>query len=461
MLGALLRLDRNLRRHRRQLGSSNGLWRLVFALGALVGLGLAGNALLNPAEVETLPVRVGHWVFWCMTAAALVLGYASFEVLYRDPVSRRLDILPIDASAHFWWKVYRAYRLHLGLVLIPAASGATLLFAGEWVRWLQGVGATLGVVVWGLALAIYAHLWAGQSLLDGGTKMKAYLASGFGPPETAFLFYSPALALLGAMTVGVFTELSLGTGVAKGIWNPLFVVGGIATAAGLLSLVRAKAIFVADHHRITPRFNDAEIPPPWVEGELPRQVMGLGLAQYVPEAARAVYKRDILQYRRRFRIMVPLTVCAAAALLGYAANTSGEPGAALRVIVAAATVGVLAFIPVFRSAGPELARRFDSRAMPIGVGQQRLTQWLLAALEWIPLAVASAAGLALGGDFVAAIIALFGILFAFGVTNAVAIPLALKASPDVAFTSWAVRAALILALGLTSTLAQGVTAMGA
>ena len=59
------------------------------------------------------------------------------------------------------------------------------------------------------------------------------------------------------------------------------------------------------------------------------------MGQWLPERARPVFVRDLVQYRRRFRIMVPLTVCAALALLGVHEGTLPAEQAMLTALIEA------------------------------------------------------------------------------------------------------------------------------
>ena len=425
-------------------------------LGGAAFLVLWGDSLLRPGQAEGLGRRVENWTFWCMTVSALVFGYTSFEVLYRDATARRLALLPVPGGALFDAKVISAYRTHLPLVFLPALTGVPLLWSGHHVFYLQGVGTSLGALLWGLAVAIYAHVWAGRSLLDGATALKKYLASGFGPPETAFLFYSPAFALMAALTVGVLADFGFQLGARRGDWQPLLTVAGVATVVSVLALRKARRIFAAEHHRITPRFYDAEVLPPWREGELPQKHFGEGLTDRLPTAVRPLWRRALLQYRRRFRIMPPLLVVVCIFLVLYAVNTAAVPGGPFRLALAAIALGVIVFTPAFRLAGPELGTRYDARALPVDPGLARTVHWAMAALEWLPLAAAATLGALLAGFGLNTLFILLAVIAAFVVTCGLAIPLAIKSAPEVARVSFGVRGGVLLLVGAASYALQGV-----
>lgn len=447
MLSTLLRLSRAIRRNRwGRLGPRGQGLVVLGGVLACVGVAAAGDSILRP-DLAGLQLRVGNWAFWCMTTAALIFAYTSFEVMYRGATARRLERLPVDSGARYWWQVIEVYRRHLPIVLLPILSGMTLLGHGEVGLWLQGVGACAGALIWGLAAAVFAHVWAGTTMLGDKTDAKAYLAQGFGPPETAFLFYSPAMALVGALSVGMLTDLALGTWVTQGLWKPFAVVSGGLTVAAAVALTSARRSYAAAIYQIAPTFRGAEVLPPWREGELPRRYLGQGLIPRVPERLRPLLRRALLQYRRRFRIVPVLMTIAPAIVAIYAFRTAGEVGGPGRVAVVALSVGVLLFIPVFRAAGPELGARYDARALPVDPADATRIQWILAAIEWAPLLVLTslAALLAFGAT---GLLVLAALSVGFVATHALAIPLALRVTPDVGRVALPVRAALLFVVGV-------------
>ena len=448
MLGCLLRIERTARRHRwRRLGVLGRLALLAGGAGVAAGAALVGDALLRPGAAG-LAGRADAWSFWCMAVAAMVLGYGSFETMYRNPAARRLGPLPVSPAALYVWTALRVLRKHAPLLLLPALTGASLLVHGRLGVWLVGLGDVAAVVLFGGALAIYAHLVAGRSMLGEATPLKGLLAHGFGPPETAFLFYSPAAALAGAMSVGLLTDLALRTAVDRGVMGPLGVVVGLCAAAAAWALWRGQGLFVRDHHRIVPRFLEAEILPPWREGDLPRRYLGDRLEQHLPATLRPIYRRDLRQYRRRFRAVPVALGLAAVALVVFGATAQAEPGAAVRITLVAGALGVLLFSPVVRAAGAEIGTPFDLRALPVRRADAIRSQWLLAAMEWGPLALAAAMGALAGGLGAWALGPLLGVLAIFGASQAVLIPAAIRRAPDVGRVAWAARGGALVLLGL-------------
>ena len=167
-------------------------------------------------------------------------------------------------------------------------------------------------------------------------------------------------------------------------------------------------------------------------------------------SAQKLWWRALVQYRRRFRVMLPLLVICCAVVVVYAMNTADTAGGTLRLSVVTIALGVLVFTPVFRLCGPELGVRYDARALPVPLGDERRVQWLLAASEWIPLAVAASlaglwAGLGLG-----ALVVFSTVLGGFVLMNAMAIPTVLRVAPRVGRVSWALRGAVLLVLGAMS-----------
>ena len=453
MFRPLFQLRRAVRHNRwRSLGYGARVGVVAGLAAALVSLALLGDALLRPAEPHNFLRRVEAWSFWCMAVTALVFGYTSFEVLYRDSVGRRLGGQPIHPAALYVWKVTNVYRTHLPLLLIPIVSGASLLLHGHTVAWLQGVGTVAGTWAWGLGAAVVAHVYAGASLLGGAGRLKQYLAQGFGPPETAFLFYSPAFALTAGLMVGMLTELSILSGTLHGNWRPLMVVGSVSTVGVFGALIWAGRQFARCCYRVEARFSEAEILPPWREGALPRRYVGAGFGRALNPSARTLWWRALVQYRRRFRVMLPLLVICCGVIFVYALNTADTAGGALRLSVVTVALGVLVFTPVFRLCGPELGVRYDARALPVPLTDERRVQWLLAASEWLPLALVSSLAGLWAGLGSGALVVLATVLGGFVLMNTIAIPIVLRVAPQVGRVSWALRGGVLLVLGAMSAL---------
>ncbi|MFT7621424.1 MAG: hypothetical protein ACI9WU_000587, partial [Myxococcota bacterium] len=165
-------------------------------------------------------------------------------------------------------------------------------------------------------------------------------------------------------------------------------------------------------------------------------------------------RRDLIQYRRRYRVTIPTLVIVCLLLVLWGMRTAGAPGGGLRLMLTVVSLAVLAFVPVFRLAGPELGARFDARALPVDSRDEVRIQWLLAATEWLPLAIAATLGALLGGAPGAAALVLVGVLLSFGAVNAVAIPMALKSAPDIGRVMWVVRGGTLLMVGLLAGVAR-------
>ncbi|HIA01490.1 MAG TPA: hypothetical protein EYN66_06200 [Myxococcales bacterium] len=361
--------------------------------------------------------------------------------------------LPVSPSSLFTFKVVKLYRVHLPLILLPAGTGCSLIWSGHLTEYLMAVAVTVAVLVWGLAASVWAHMLAGRSLLGGANALKGYLVQGLGPPETAFLYYSPAMALAGALTVGLFTDLGLRSAIENGLWKPLYVLSAIFSVGSVACLIHARLIFVKHQHQIAPRFRDAEVLPPWREGELPRTYLGQGLGALLPVQFKPIWYRLIVQYRRRFRIAIALQIVSAIALGTYILNTTDTLGGIERISMVALTLGILVLLPSFRACNGQLGKSFDYRALPISRNKVIACHWLLALLEWIPLlAVAlTAALLASYGTDTLVMMAL--ILGGFIVANIVAIPTALLSAPRTSMMAMGVKSVLILCLSVAAALA--------
>ena len=445
MIETLLWLDRHARANRwNDLGPRARLGVLIGVIAAFLGTAMAGNAWLQCDVSIGREARVQSWMFWCMMSSALVFGYTSFEVLYRDPVWRRLSTLPVSPRALFTAKALRVYRLHLPLTLLPAVSGIHLLFHSGLSFWLVAVIANALVVVIGLSVSIYAHIWAGASLVDGANALKAYLSQGYGPTEAAFLFYSPALALLATAAVALGVEISF---LALRINESLAPLAGVVAVGVILSLFclrRASAVFIRWYHLIGPRFTDVEVVPPWREGEQSSGVLGLRLGALLPGNMRSSWGRLITQYRRRYRVLPPLQFVLFFVLLYVASHQTRD---AFLVWSIATGLGVIVCIPAFRACGEELAFGKEPRALPIPRAYDRIALGLLTATEWAPLVIAVVFGGVFSGRLLEMGTAALGVAGYGVLINLVAVPASLAQSPRVARVSIVIRGVAVCLIG--------------
>ncbi|MEC8023765.1 MAG: hypothetical protein VX223_07495 [Myxococcota bacterium] len=446
MLGPLLWLSQATRRNRwRDLGPRARSGVVFGAVAAAIGLGLAGDSWLLASLVDGRDERVRSWTFWCMFTTALIFGYSSFEVLYRDPLWRRLATLPVSPRALFVAKVLRVYRRHIPLVLLPAISGSSLLMQSEYIAWCTAVVATGLVLLIGLAVSIFAHIWAGESLVEGANPLKAYLSQGYGPTEAAFLFYSPALALLATATVALGIEVGFIALYLNGTWLPLFgvVFGGVGLA--VFCLRRASTIFVRWQHVIAPKFADVEVLPPWQEGAQSSRVFGQWLVAFLPGALAGVWTRLNTQYRRRYRVLLPMTGVLMIALAVFSGRSTTS---IVDVWALAVAVGVLVFIPSFRACGPELGIGSTARALPIAARQNHVVLGMLALLEWTPLSIALVIGGLAGGRLLEMGFAALMVLVAGAIVNGIAIPACVLLAPRVVRVSFAIRGVALCIVGV-------------
>jgi len=423
------------------------LWLALLGGGILTILWLVGDRLLQPTVSEGLWGRVEQWAFWCAAIVALVSGYTTFEFVYRNRLLRQIRSLPVPPNTLFYWLVRRLFVLHSPLLLVPLLTGMPLLIHGHSTEYGLGMANALAAYGWGLSGAVFIHLWTGRSLLTGATSFKAYLAQGFGPPETAFLFYSPAMALLGTLCVVVLTDLSLRAGLLLDKWTPLAVLVVVLSILSIVGLRWARVLFEQWSHRFLPRFEEAEIVPPFKEGRLPKRVFGQSLMPLVTRAVRPLWLRNLRQSRRRFRIVVPLLVLAQLALVLLAIRVQDSVNVGWQLGVVASLMGVVFFTPAFRICGRDVDTRYDARALPISLAHEITAHWLLALTEWgIVLVVAGVAAFIAGGLY--ALWVCLGLVgSSFVLTNGLAIPASLRNAPRVGVAGLWVRGIVLSALG--------------
>ncbi len=413
----------------------------------LAALGAADAAALTPGERTYAVVR--ERVFWMTTLQSLLLGYATFEILFRAADASFVGLLPLRGRTRFVDLMVRAYALHLPLLLAPAGYAFGLLDAGAPTGLPAYAAATPALTLLaGLALAAAAHLAAGRSLLSESSHLRKLLASHIVADEHALLLYSPAAALAGALVLGVLNDLFLFHALTADRGDLLALPFAWSAVTLVVALVAAARIADAALFPIMARFTEAEAPPPYREDGVPATTPGAGLARLLPPPARPYFLRDLKQLRRRHRIdRVMLWLHGLiAGRLAFTATAELTPAPVFLPLLGA-FVGLF-LVSGFRLEGPELDSPWLARTLPSRPRDERLGRLAASLIHpaWAVLAAAVAATVA-GGLVAGVVVLLGGALLALTLTWG-ALHLARLARADrmmVAATAW--RAAVVSLTG--------------
>lgn len=386
-----------LRMARNRAGGQSALGRaavLALGAGAAAGLLLAGRSLgADVAAAQDPPAAARELAFWLATAAAMIASYTVLEALFRSDEARVLAPLPVEPGAWARYTVARVALLHAGLLVPPLLVLAPLL-AWSPAAALAGAAVVVCTLLVAVPVALLSHLLAGSAMLTGDSELKRRLSGGLGPPEGAWFFYSPAIALALALVATVVFDLL--ARLAADVGNPKPLLAALTAAAAVAAVATRKALhtFEARYAAILPRFWESEILPPWHEEHLPRHARGMGAARLLHGAARHAYERDLLQLRRRHRVDgVALAVWAVACALLQARSDGAAPVGWAVALVAAG--GVL-FDPTFRLVGGELDPPAAGRALPLTDGELLRARLLLVAVFQGPAVLLAALAAALG-----------------------------------------------------------------
>jgi len=393
--------------------TEGALWARLIAV-ILIGLALVGvwlgmgslaasDAALGPLRDEAVRDRT----FTFCALAALIFAYSTFEVFFRAGDARLVGTLPIRGRTRYVDLMARAVLTHLPLWLPLGAYAAGLACAGAPGPGLYVALVSGAVFGAGLPICVWLHLLAGRSLLTPSSALRRQLAGGVIDPEAGFLLYAPALGLLATLLGGVALDIALNEGILKGrdelVAPTLVVVGLVAVVA----LFRGAAVADAALHRIMPRFSEVDVPPPFRDDGVRRHVPGERLAGRLPARLRPYFLRDLRQIRRRHRLdrLLLWAYLGVSIVLGLgrpAAELASLPG---YLAALTAFVGLL-LGSAFRLHGAELASPSLEQTLPQDALAARRARLLADAIYPLGAVLATAAGVAATGGFLAAALVL-------------------------------------------------------
>jgi hypothetical protein len=413
-------------------------------VGAMAALVLAGSSLADDLlHGEDPEAGVRQLVFWLNVGHALVFSYTVFEALFRAPEARVLAPLPVEPAGYARYAITRIVGLHL-LLLVPSLLVVLPLGPAGRPDLLAYAALVFGLTAAaGVPLALLLHLLAGRSLLGGDTGLKKMLSGGLAPSESAFLFYSPALALAGTMTIAVGVDVALRIWLDVGNAKPLLFAAAIVAAVAAGCVRESARVFRAWYAIILPRFWETEILPPYHEEHLPRHVTGLGSARLLSGLAADIFRKDLIQMRRRHRVDGLVLVAFVVALLVVNLRADGAaPLWAWNALILAAGAATL-FNPAFRLLGDDLESAWVLQAFPIPGAAVLRGKMLVIVVQQAPALLLGAVAVAVGpAGPVAALIAL-GIGGAAGLAiGAASLAVGLGVFPTVRPFAWTVRLAV-------------------
>jgi len=370
----------------------------VLLLGSALALYQAGDTTWRSwSEGGSLDEWVRSVAFWFSLLHVLIFAYTTFELLYRSADTQVLTAYPTPPRSWYALIQVKAWVLHVPIILPGLFFSMPLLAMGRADLFGYLVAYFVAIFVLGIPLSLALHLMAGRSILQGSTATKQMLSGGLLSAESAYLFFSPAAAFGVIMTVSVLFEFALRFHYERAQSIPLVIsVCGILVSA-LWSWRRGRQVFEESFTTILPRFRESEVVAPFEEKDLPVRVMGLGLRRWLPPRAAALFTRDLLQLRRRYRLGGIALVCFAAflAILGSRTENTENFWLALLLLVIAMTMAV--FNPAFRLLGSEIERAPLRGALPIHPRDQRLARTAILALAILPVvAVGVLIGLVFG-----------------------------------------------------------------
>ncbi len=429
------------------------LRRASLPLSTLAAFGLTrlGAALLgHDAATRTLDLA-----FTLSITLAFLVGFPSFDLLARNRTAARLDRWPIPPAERFTFLAGGMARALLPLVGLTTMLALPALLSGDRRAFLILALEPAATLVVTLAFALRLHLGALAALCAPASDRFRQLAGGLGPPETALLYYSPALTFGGGLAAAIGFDVGLRVWLDKGdsslLLGATVIVGWLAVSA----VTAARRTFLRTFHVAIARFHEAETTPPWREGELPPTPRVAALGAVLSPHARPLFTALLREYRRRFRVVPPLVTLACLGLVLQAQSVAATP---LGLALVASALVLIVFSPAFKLVGRELRPSGPNpRALPLTAGAWVQSLGLLGALESAPVVGAAAVGGARLAGASGALVA-GGVTLAFAaVTQALSVRLALRVAPETGLVASVFRAAGLVVLGAVAWTAQELT----
>ena len=441
-----------LRTWRRQIKNMragiSGVWLLVgcaLLIACALALYLAGESTWIAWEEQgNLEAWVRSVAFWFSLIHVLVFAYTTFELLYRSADTRVLTAYPTPPRSWYTLIQVKAWILHAPLLLPGLLFSMPLLALGRSDLFAYLLTYFVSIFILGIPLSLALHLMAGRSILQGASTTKQMLSGGLLSAESAYLFFSPAAAFGVIMTSSVLLEFALRFLYERNQPLPLvFTILGILGGA-LWSWRRGRQVFEESFTTILPRFRESEVVAPFEEKDLPVRVMGLGLRKWLPTRAAALYTRDLLQLRRRYRLGGFAFVCFAILLGIFGSRAQSTEGLWVDILLLTTCVSIAVFNPAFRLLGPEIERAPLRGALPVDPKDQRLARTAIVALSVLPIVVLGlSVGLLFGVSLQEAVlIGLVGGILSLGI-SLFSLKWADMAFPRIGPLAWSVRLATL------------------
>ncbi len=435
-LAALLRA----RRRAAQNAFTRGGARTTLLLGglALTVLGLAGGAgaLAAPALARAAaapptpgfepPSPGGPYTelgFWLGALAIFAFSFRIMEALYRKQDVRLLAMWPVQLGALFAYRLLAAAgEVAAGALAIFAFMGAVFARTGD-SRALLGAGIAAGGLLACLTLGFAVQLGAGRYALGGRGAAAQVGQIDVGGFAAAF-YYAPAVALVASLSALLLLDLAVANELLqRGPTRLFWTAVGLVVAACVVAVGVARQMFLRHYPWLLARFYESDLIQITSGYDFQRSDKAEGRPLWeraLPAGALPLYRRDVLQYKRRHPMLRLLTVAGWIGV-GVAAATQA---AALPLLAAAPTVLLCAVVaPWARMASPELDAGV-SATLPIRPEDARAARQRAGLRESLGIATPAALLLAaLGaalGDWTAPLWALGGLIVALGAAHLLA-----------------------------------------
>lgn len=317
----LLRARRQALLNRLRALSSSQKTALVVALIALPLMLLWAGAmqragLLATPDATTLPAGFSSrtslmpgaaaldMAFWTSAFCSAIFSFRIMELLFRDNAIRSVDNLPLPMRAYFVDRLVRGLIEAFAWGVPPALFFAPLALDAPWVA-LATTIMCLGGPLLTLGSGLGIQLFFGGSEFGKTQQADRKAVDGYGGAGQLFLF-APGAALAAAVVLVMLLKLSLGEMIRLESFNRATALGiGIGVVTVIVCLGLGWGHFKRAYFRMLAGFREAD----FVGFDLPidYQISDFEKPRYfeslLPTQARLSYRRNVLQYGRRFALI--------------------------------------------------------------------------------------------------------------------------------------------------------------
>lgn len=352
---------------------------LIFGLIGLVlirwVLGLTDHALelANREEIQSA-VRVHAYRLGAILAS--IMGFTSFNSLWRSPDVDVLNRLPIDPGALFSFRLLLTMLQNAPFYLLGVMSMIPVLWAGYPDLALEAFVFLTVLFVSSAIWSMWWHIFAGASVVTPAyARLKRQLAGTMVLPERTLLLYSPFLSAASGFGIGLAAFGTM-TALHRGAVLTGLLLAPLSFLPTLWIFAKTRRMFRAAYYQSLAALADGELLGEIGESAPGAAFLGAAYVDRLPPPLRPLVARDLRQAWRRNRLdhLLLLTTSGVVALLSLGQGVYWLeqgwlwPGLSLVLVLAAGQA--------FRLTRPQSDAPWLWLSLPVRLRQQYLARAL-------------------------------------------------------------------------------------